>query len=216
MSDEEGPENVVEMVEPKNGWPAHKMAPWPDHVKVLIEGLWINGLPPLKIAERINEMGVLSKPIHANTISQYMSTLRKKKPEILQARTENIQEFKEAAVEAAGQIKENILGRIKESTMIVTSEVTDKLPNVIRNFLSHLENASEDDDPKIAREWVMSLKMATDILSKFGGLDVANRILEHRGKKLVDLEFDGPPEDGPKNVTPAVVEIEGWDPGERT
>lgn len=213
---EDEPDNVVEIAAPKSGWSSCKMPPYPDHVKELIKGMWMNGMQPAKIAERINEGGFLSKPVHPNSISQFLSQERRKNPKIAETREETIKELNEAAVDAVATVKGQIIGAIKESTMIVAGEVVDRLPKVIRNVMEHLEDCAQDDDPKTVREYAITLKMLTDMLSKLGGIDLAQRVAEFRGKRLVDLEFDGPKESDLKNATPAVVEIEGWDIGRKS
>lgn len=191
----------------KNGWPEHKVGPWPEHVKVLIKGMWLNCIPPAQIAERINALGVLSKPIHANTISQFFTTEKKKDPSIVEKRIEMKTALVEASEQAVAEMHQSYLGKIKESTILVFSEVTDRQPKVIRDILDLLDG---EDDPKIIRELSVALKIHVDVLSKLSGADIAARVQEYRGKKLIDVEFHGQEEDGPRNVTPSVVDVDGW------
>lgn len=191
--------------------PDHRISPWPEHIKILMKGMWLNSMPPSKIAETINGMGVLGKPVHANTISQYFSAEKRKDPSILVEREKTKQELVEAATTAVSEMRDTILGKIKESTLLVFNEATDKLPKSIRHTLQLLDE--HEGDPRALREITITLKMQIDILSKLSGADIMQRVQEYRGKKLVDVEFHGQfddPDGAPKNVTPAVVEIEGW------
>lgn len=191
------------------GWPEHKMGPWPEYVKTLVRSLWVNGMTPAKIAEKVNEMGVLSKTVHANTISQFMSATKRKDPSILEQRKENIIEFNQVAEEAAAEVKANIINGIKSTTLAIVSEVTDKLPGTIRETMLMLEQAESIKD---MREASVALKIQVDVLSKLSGVDIAQRLNEYRGKKEIDLEFapKSPDEQNGNNATPAVVPVEGW------
>lgn len=217
--DERADDADVEILDPKTGEvkdeeilkkrAPHVEGPIPDFIKELMRGFWVNNVSPSKIAQIVNDMGVLSYQIHGNTVSQFISGESKRNPEIKEERVAVKEELVQASKDAVVSMRQHVIGKIKDTSLAVVDEVTDTLPTTIRNILAQLND--EDLKPSTIRELSVAMKIQIDVLDKLSGMDAARQLYIYEGKKRLDQQY-GPvqPEDL-KNVTPTVVQVSGWD-----
>lgn len=204
MPDEEKPDKD------STSCPDHKIARWPEYIQVLMLEQWIGGFAPSKIANNINQMGVLADKVHHNSVSQFINRKLKADPSLKDKRKQTKCELVEQAKLQASGLKEHIVGKIKEATLQIRDEVTDELPRGIRTLLDLLR---DEDDPKQIKMLTDSLQKQVILLERISGVDVARQIFIHEKKREIDLNFQKElrvSEDlTPKDAN--IVEIAGWE-----
>lgn len=205
MSDEE--ESSKDSAAPS--WPEHKMGTWPDWVKELIVGMWTAGTQPKNIAQKVNELGVLSNKVNGHGVSQFLTNYKKSNPEILDKRKESKEELLQVAKELGPQIRQNIVGRMREATLKVIDEVQDGQPDVIRDIMEQLKYAEK---PQTLRELSTSLNIQMNILERLSGISAARDLAIYEEKKRIDEKYRPNQEgDDAKKAGSSVVEVDGWD-----